>query len=125
LDQINRQQSVTDTNVTATNEQTISPTSVKWSDPRPDLTDDAEEWQLLMAMIEDRELHSMFDSLREVGTILERQQKMYRIRPMIDPIGKRGWESIEQFNEMKRHLMPFVGTVEALMMQLHRRCGTR
>jgi hypothetical protein len=126
LDQINKPlPSADEADVTATFFDTISPASIKWSDPRPDLADDADEWKQLMAMVDQAELHSMLDTLREIGTTLERQNTMYRLRPVIDPSGAKGFEDLEQFNAMRKHLMPYVGTLEGLMMQLHRRCGGR
>lgn len=122
LDQING------VNVTATNlPETISLASVKWSDPRAtDLPDDSAEWCMLMELIgQHAELFNMLDSFRAGGTTLQRGKSKYILKPIIDPTGKTGWESEQDFKDMTKHLMPWVGTIDAAMMQLHKRCDPR
>lgn len=122
LDQING------VNVTATNvPETIFPKAGTWSDPRAtDLSDDSLEWCVLMELIaEHKELFNMLDSFREGGTTLQRGKSKYILKPIIDKTGKTGWESEQDFKEMTKHLMPWVGTIDAAMMQLHKRCDPR
>lgn len=127
LDEINaRKQSnqVTATDVTATFE-TIFPTSVKWSDPRPDLDGDVIEWQILMSMVDDKELYHMLDSMRQIGTLLERSKTKFRLAPYIDSTGSTGFESIEQYEQMRAHLLKFKTEINDLMIKLHQRCNPR
>lgn len=122
LNQINAKH-VTATSVPAT----ISPMSGIWSDPRSaDLPDDTSEWCELMNLIaEHTELCEMLDTFRRAGTILVRGKAKYMLKPIIDETGRTGWESEQDYKDMTKHLMPWIGTIDAAMMQLHRRCGER
>lgn len=115
---------ITATDVTATLE-TISPASGKWLDPRPDLDADVIEWQILMSMVDNMELYHMLDSMREIGTKLERSKTKFRLAPHIDPTGSTGFESMEQYEQMRDHLLKFKTEINDLMVKLHYRCNPR
>ena len=130
LDQIQsgKRYDVTETEVTATSEaETISLTSVKWSDPRQeDFPADSKEWERLMALVEHTpELHSMLNTIRGVGANLVPGKTSYLLRPVIDPTGNKGWATEAEYNDMKKHLKSYQGTIEGALMQLHKRCAVR
>ena len=121
-------QQVTAANVTATFVPgTYVPLPGEWLDPRSaDLQEDSQLWYQLMSLIKhDKELFAMLDSLRESGTTLQKQTTMYKLVPVIDPSGKYGYATEEDFKDMTKHLKEKKDVLTVALMQVHQRCGGR
>lgn len=110
------------------NPKTISPTPVKWSDPREDdLPEDSAAWSDFMVYFaHDQELFSLMNTIRACGTRLERGKAFYKIKPIIDPTGRTGWENEDDYLSAKKEMLKWSGTIEVALRRLHEsRCSAR
>lgn len=91
-----------------------------WMDPRAlDLSNDSIYWIDLMKLVSKYdELWSMLDTVRCAGAVLVRDHRTFRIKPIIDETGKRGWESMSEYDKAKEQLMKFQVTLTAALLEL-------
>ena len=112
----------------AKNPKTILPKPIKWSDPREDdLPEDSAAWSEFMNYFShDKELFSLMNTIRSCGTRLERGKEFYKIKPIIDPTGRTGWETEAEYLTTKKYMMKWSGTIEIALRRLHEsRCSAR
>ena len=91
-------------------------------DPRPELSEDSALWSTLLEIafkVDPVKLHGKLHFLRAAGTRIKPGQKGYVLRPDIAGPGGNGWESMQEYEEVKREwLMEHKGQIAKLLSQL-------
>jgi hypothetical protein len=85
---------------------------------------DSKLWIAFMKMVDspDHRLTDILKYIRNTGTMLVPDQQWgYIIRPVIDPAGKQGWQSQQQYDQEKQYLVPYGNQLIAALAELRRR----
>ena len=93
-------------------------------DPRLDMKEDSRLWDVLldMACREDKELAGTLHGFRCMGTRIKEVDDRYVLRPDIDPLGRRAWESKSEYKEARdKWLRPHAQKITVLLQELRKR----
>lgn len=93
-------------------------------DPRPDLKEDSRLWNLLLdiAYKNDKELAGTLHGFRCMGTRIKEVDDRYVLRPDIDPLGRRAWESKSEYKEARdKWLRPHAQKIAELLQVLRKK----
>lgn len=91
-------------------------------DPGADISpEDSELWLWLLTAAEktDTELHARLFYIRGAGAKLERHATYgYSIKPIIDPEGKQGWTSLDEYQRERQCLVAYRNKLIELLRKL-------
>lgn len=90
-------------------------------DPGADLSpDDSGLWLELFSLVaKNTELAAMLLYLRGTGCRLVKNKQSYKIEPIVDPDGRKGWESVEHYNSEKWVLLAYRDELVKALGRLH------
>ncbi|MDU2063766.1 MAG: hypothetical protein E6713_02910 [Sporomusaceae bacterium] len=111
-------------------QQSIKPVPIEntmgrvYEDRHSDFTADSRLWIELFMIVdkENRELADVLMYIRGTGAILTPDQTFgYVIQPVIDPSGRLGWVSQQQYEKERQYLLPYANLLIESLKELRRR----